>query len=237
MKRRLPIALGVAALAIAALGFTSLGQASKLANPVSRALYANNAGAVNGIKASRTPKPNRLLMLDKFGQVPAKAMGGIGIEIEGPPGPQGAQGPQGPAGPKGPAGAAGPAGPAGPPGPPGAPGAPGATGATGPAGAGISGLHLVTEVTDIDATNYKTVAAFCPTGERVISGGVRVNPNNSGRVTVTSNVPFLSTASSGWAAAAAEIVGDADTKPTAPVGQPDDFEWTLSVFAVCAKIG
>src|SRR5829696_8985674 len=111
MSRRTPIALGVAALVVAALGFTSLGQASKLAKPVSRAIYANNAGAVNGIKASRTPKPNRLLMLDKEGQVPDKALGDLIIEVQGPPGPQGAQGPQGPQGPKG---AAGPQGPAGP---------------------------------------------------------------------------------------------------------------------------
>src|SRR5829696_3325206 len=103
MSRRTPIALGVAALVVAALGFTSLGQASKLAKPVSRAIY--------GIKASRTPKPNRLLMLDKEGQVPDKALGDLIIEVQGPPGPQGAQGPQGPQGPKG---AAGPQGPAGP---------------------------------------------------------------------------------------------------------------------------
>jgi len=234
MKRRLPIALGVAALAIAALGFTSLGQASRLARPVSHALYANNAGAVNGIKASRTPKPNKLLMLNKDGQVPDKALGTLGIEIQGPPGPQGAQGPQGPQGAAGPQGPSGPQGPQGPPGPP---GEPGATGATGPAGPGISGMHIVSDVTDVTDDNQKALAVFCPTGERVISGGARITPA-TGRVTIASSVPFLSSGSSGWSASAAELAAQAVAKPdTLPVNEPDEFTWSLSVFAVCAKVG
>jgi hypothetical protein len=71
------------------------------------AAFAHNAGAVNGIKASRTPKPGRLVPLGKNAKLPSSvvptARGARGL-----PGPQG---PIGPAGPQGPQGATGPAGP------------------------------------------------------------------------------------------------------------------------------
>ena len=62
---------------------------------------------MNGIKASRTPKPGRLVPLGKNAKLPSSvvptARGARGL-----PGPQG---PVGPAGPQGPQGATGPAGP------------------------------------------------------------------------------------------------------------------------------
>jgi hypothetical protein len=71
------------------------------------AAFAYNAGAVNGIKASRTPKPGRLVPLGKNAKLPSSvvptARGARGL-----PGPQG---PVGPAGPQGSQGATGPAGP------------------------------------------------------------------------------------------------------------------------------
>ena len=71
------------------------------------AAFAHNAGAVNGIKASRTPKPGRLVPLGKNAKLPSSvvptARGARGL-----PGPQG---PVGPAGLQGPQGATGPAGP------------------------------------------------------------------------------------------------------------------------------
>src|SRR5881398_2506797 len=74
------------------------------------AAFAENAGAVNGIKASRTPKPGRLVPLGKNAKLPRSvvpmARGAQGLQ-----GPAGPQGPVGPQGPQGPQGAAGPAGP------------------------------------------------------------------------------------------------------------------------------
>jgi hypothetical protein len=232
MSRRLPIALAVAALLVGLVGFTSLGQASPsgTARATARSAdYARNAGAVNGIKASRKPKPNKLLALNKKGKFPISVLpgGGTTIEIEGP------QGPPGPAGPKGDRGPAGPPGPAGPAGT-GAPGAQGPEGPQGPAGPGINGLHIVTENSgDADDSDTKGVAAFCPSGEVAIGGGARVSPNN-GRANVTSVVPFLSSNSSGFSATAAEVRGQTPTGGT--VAEPNTFVWTLTTFAICAKI-
>lgn len=234
MRWRMPAALGVAALIVASLGFASAGHASKLASRVTRVVFANNAGAVNGIKASRKPKPGKLVPLKKDGKFPDSV---IPIQIE-------TEGPQGPAGPPGAKGDTGPAGPPGPIGPSGSSGLPGSQGPqgpqgpAGPAGPGISGFHIVSDQTDTNADSPKNLPVFCPTGERVISGGARVT--GSGRVALTSSVPFLSTGSSGWSGAAAEV--SVTTDPTDPdkrvtTGQPSDFEWSLSVYAVCAKIG
>jgi len=101
-KGRLPVALSVAALVVAAFGVTPLGEAA--AKGVRVALFAKNAGMVNGIKASRAPVPGRLLALDARGRFPASVL------------PPAAPGPPGAAGPAGAAGPPGPAGPAGEPG-------------------------------------------------------------------------------------------------------------------------
>jgi hypothetical protein len=71
------------------------------------AAFARNAGAVNGIKASRTPKPGRLVPLGRDAKLPSSVVPTVR-------GARGLQGPIGPAGPQGPQGTAGPAGPAGP---------------------------------------------------------------------------------------------------------------------------
>src|SRR5262245_10100379 len=67
-----------------------------------------------------------------------------------------------PAGPRGPAGPAGPVGPAGPAGP-----------------AGLSGVERVDTTSSNDSTTTKTQATVCPTGKRLIGGGVRLNPLSS----------------------------------------------------------
>jgi hypothetical protein len=77
------------------------------------AAFARNAGAVNGIKASRTPKPGRLVPLGKNAKLPSSVV----PTVRGPRGLQGPQGPAGPAGPTGPQGAQGPQGATGPAGP------------------------------------------------------------------------------------------------------------------------
>ena len=95
-----------AALALAVLTASPAGGAARR----SIAAFAKNAGAVNGIKASRTPKPGRLVPLGKNAKLPASVVPTTRGE-RGPSGPPGAQGPQGPVGPRGPAGATGPPGP------------------------------------------------------------------------------------------------------------------------------
>lgn len=138
-KTRLPLAFSVAALVVAVLGATPYAEA----HGVYHALFAHNAGKVDGIHASRSPRAGRLLPLGSNGKcplsvIPAGAQGPAGPQgPEGPQGPQGVpgvDGAQGPAGADGTDGAQGPQGPAGPQGEQGLPGADGAAGAQGPAG-------------------------------------------------------------------------------------------------------
>jgi hypothetical protein len=117
MKNRLPLALSIVAVLLALLGWTPLGEAAKVL-PFAR--FAANAGKVNGIKASRTPKAGQLLALDASTKFPASIApaGKDGKDGKnGSPGPAGPQGPRGPAGPQGPPGSGtgggAPSGPAG----------------------------------------------------------------------------------------------------------------------------
>jgi hypothetical protein len=95
--------LAGAALLLAVLAASPAGGAARR----SIAAFAQNAGAVNGIKASRTPKPGRLVPLGKNAKLPRAVV----PTIRGARGLQGPAGPPGPVGPQGPQGAAGPAGP------------------------------------------------------------------------------------------------------------------------------
>jgi hypothetical protein len=101
MSPRLPIVLSGTALVIVVLSATPLGNAARdvvSAIPVfaKTAGFAKNAGAVQGIKASKTPKAGYLLALNTSKKFPA-SVGAIGPK--GPPGAQGAPGAQGPPGP------------------------------------------------------------------------------------------------------------------------------------------
>jgi hypothetical protein len=60
------------ALAVAVLGQTSIGHAAVSAVRV--AVFAENAGKVNNIKASRKPMPGRLLALDARGRFPSSVL-------------------------------------------------------------------------------------------------------------------------------------------------------------------
>jgi hypothetical protein len=105
----------VGTLAVALVAWSPLGKAAGR----TVATFAKNAGAVNGIKASRRPVPGRLVPLGRNGKLPPSvvpaARGARGADgPQGPPGPEGARGPAGPAGEAGPAGPAGPAGVPGP---------------------------------------------------------------------------------------------------------------------------
>jgi len=99
-------------------------------------------------------------------------------------------------------------------------------------------MHIVSDETEATADSPKVLNVFCPSGERIISGGARVS--GSGRVALTGSVPFLSTGSSGWSGSGAEV--SVTTDPDDPdkrvtTGQTGDFSWALQVFAVCGKIG
>ncbi len=106
---RISTTLAAAALIVAVLGITPLGHAA--ADAVRVALFAQNAGKVGNIKASRTPVPGRLLALDAKGKFPASVLPSAALAApgergeRGERGPQGAQGIQGVPGPAGPQGA------------------------------------------------------------------------------------------------------------------------------------
>lgn len=89
---------------------------------------AVNADTVDGIHASKLPKPKRLLPLNSQGKFPASVLPSGTQGAPGPTGPQGVPGPTGNTGPQGAPGPAGPQGAAGPAGPQGVAGPAGATG-------------------------------------------------------------------------------------------------------------
>lgn len=93
MGNKVAVVLSVLALMISLLGATSAGRAALhavLPVPLAKRAYladtAKNAVKVDGIKASRTPKPGMLLALDATGKLPA-AIGAVG-----PKGDTGAKG-------------------------------------------------------------------------------------------------------------------------------------------------
>ena len=72
------------------LAVTPIGEAAD--GWVRRALYARNAGSVDGLSASRIPHKGKLIALPKSGKLPASIL------------PSSIGGPRGPVGPPGPAG-------------------------------------------------------------------------------------------------------------------------------------
>jgi hypothetical protein len=157
VRARLPLVLSATALVVALFGATPLGHAvvsavPPLATHAKTADYARNAGAVNGIKASKRPRTGWLVPLGKGGKFPAS------VGVAGPAGAQGPAGPAGPAGPKGDAGAKGVSGPSGPGGPP-----------------GISGYQIIDAVSNYDTVTIKSALASCPAGKKLIGGGAWAN--------------------------------------------------------------
>lgn len=88
MRRPAPATI-IATLALV-LAVTPVGHAAD--GWVKRAIYARNAGSVDGISASRVPHKGNLIALPKTGKLPASIL------------PSSIGGPRGPAGPPGPAG-------------------------------------------------------------------------------------------------------------------------------------
>jgi hypothetical protein len=163
MKKTVVIA-ALVALAVALLGATQAGQAAVGAARV--ALFAKNSGKLNGLQASKRPKPGRLLPLGKNGKFPASVMP---IRV-GAAGPQGLPGAQGPKGDKGDLGLQGPKGDAGAQGAKGDKGDPGELGARGPGGA--SGYQVVVG-TSFSLAPGQTGSgdAPCPPAKVALGGG------------------------------------------------------------------
>jgi hypothetical protein len=89
MRRPAPATI-IATIALV-LAVTPVGEAAD--GWVKRALYARNAGTVDGFSASKAPKKGALVVLPKTGKLPKSIL------------PASIGGPRGPAGPAGPAGA------------------------------------------------------------------------------------------------------------------------------------
>ncbi len=83
----LAVGLALAAVVVVVLGVTPLGNAAP--RVVRFALFAKDAGSVNGIKASRKAKPGRLVALGADGTFPASIMPAGASGSAGPPGPMG----------------------------------------------------------------------------------------------------------------------------------------------------
>jgi hypothetical protein len=108
MKKSIAVAVSLVALTFVVLGLTQAGEAA--VGAVRVALFAKNSGKVNGLRASQTPKPGRLVPLGKNGEFPASV---VPTRV-GPGGPKGDTGPLGPKGDPGPQGPKGDPGAAGP---------------------------------------------------------------------------------------------------------------------------
>lgn len=97
-RDRVPLGLSIAACAVSVLGLTPIGHAATAL--LDRVDFARDTRAVNGIRASRTPRPSRLLPLGPDVRFPASVV----PELPGQRGPQGAAGEPGSIGPAGPDG-------------------------------------------------------------------------------------------------------------------------------------
>jgi Collagen triple helix repeat (20 copies) len=179
LTRRLPIVLATTALAVSVFGSTSIAQAVgsgvSFARHAKKADYAKNAGAVSGIKASRLPRPGRLLALGQDGKFPTSVAAG------GPAGPRGPKGEKGDQGPKGDTGPQGPEGPAG------------------PAGAkGVSGWGYYVQGITMGAKVGVSWGAYCPAGQKPLGGGVAAGDPDNHAPYVFQSAPIVDE-QAGWA--------------------------------------
>jgi hypothetical protein len=86
LSNRIAVAVSFAALAVVVLVETPLGESASRVVPIAR--FAKNAGMVNGIRASRTPRSGQLVPLTSAGKFPS----GLVPTSQGPAGPQGPAG-------------------------------------------------------------------------------------------------------------------------------------------------
>ena len=226
-KERLPLAIALAALVVGVLGWAGLGSAAVSAV---RVAFARNAGAVDGISASRSRKAGQLLPLGRNGKFPLSAIPvGTQIVLEGPRGDRGPKGDPGPRGPQGPAGQTGPQGPQGPEGSGGVPGVKGDQGPKGDQGIqgiqglkgdkgaqGVPGVSGYKVVTATGSAGQKTVTSTCDSGQKAIGGGGNVSAD----VAINASHP-----------ADQNDQGDSWTVQALGLGNSD----TLTAYAVCAN--
>lgn len=205
----LEVVLSSAALAVAILGATPLGNAA-LAQVVPLAKYAKNAGTVDGIKASRTPKANQLVPLGAQGRYPAS----VGF------GPAGPAGPKGDTGPKGDPGDAGPKGDKGATGPKGDKGDTGPKGATGPPG--VLSVDLQAQAIASSTSATKTATASCPAGEFSIGGGFAWATGDYTAALFTPTENTRLNTNDGWQAAVTRFSGAS--------------AWSFTTVAVCVAV-
>ena len=163
---------------------------------------AANADKVDGLHASKTPRPGRLLALDSGARLPASVLPAAPTGPAGPAGPAGPQGDPGPAGPTGEIGATGPKGATGPAGPQ---GAKGDAGATGPAGAqgptgpsdAYSALSSSVMVASADYSAPTVIASLSlPAGSYAITATGLVN--NAGNADIWGYLGLSTGSSTRW---------------------------------------
>jgi hypothetical protein len=88
VKNRLPLVLSAVALVVAIVG-TPVSEAAL--HVVHTTLFAKTSGAVNGIKASRTPRAGQLVPLNSHGHFSSSVLA-IPTGLPGPTGPPGIPG-------------------------------------------------------------------------------------------------------------------------------------------------
>ena len=158
--RRLPLVLSATALVVAVFGSTPVGHAVGSAIPAfaksaGYAKQAGNASALNGIKASKQPRPGALLPARRATAGSPRRSGSSGRPALPGRRATGATGER-PAR-SAPKGATGPAGP---------------VGARGPSG--VSGWSYLTKGASLSGESFKTVSVDCPAGKKAFGGGVAV---------------------------------------------------------------
>ena len=232
------MAIALAALVVAVLGCAALGQAAGIVPLARVALFARNAGKVDGFAAARQPTKNKLLVLNSNGKVPPKAIDTVIVTEKGEkgdPGPQGPKGDRGAPGPAGPPGAQGPPGPTGPGGPAGPKGNPGEQGAQGIQGVqgvqgppGLSGLEIKTaQSTEAASASAITFSAQCATGKKIIGGGAEITGAGKAKVALIASKPDQASDPQQWTATGQPIAGQT-------IGMADT--WKLTVYAICATV-
>ena len=97
----------------------------------------------------------------------------------------------------------------------------GPTGPQGPAGQpGVAAREQVAAETPLTSSGHKNLPATCPTGKKVLGGGVEISGAGRSRVTVVENKPSGDNA---WEGEAFEAVATNAT-------------WKLVVHAICATV-
>jgi hypothetical protein len=216
LHKSLPVALSATALAVALFGSTPVGHAvgstvTPFATHTKQADYATNAGAVNGIKASKRPRAGLLLPLATNGKFPASLGVGGPAGSPGPKGEKGDPGAQEPSGPPGPSGQKGANGPAG---------TGGAQGPAGPPGAGgMRGWGYYTQGFDLPSWHFGTWHVNCPSGQKALGGGVAAAGPTLDHVSIVESAP-AGAAATGWQASA---INTSDATVT-------EFAWVICAY-------